>query len=48
MVKLTENKTKRRKIAASEGWICQIFTSDVRGGGTNANVFVQVDFGKKS
>ena len=42
MVKLTENMTKRRKIASSEGWVCQILTSDLRGAGTNANVFVQV------
>ena len=42
VVKLRENKTKRKKISASEGWICQIFTSDVRGAGTNANVFIQV------
>ena len=40
--KLTENKSKRREIKEAESWVAKIFTSDVRGSGTNANVFVQV------
>ena len=40
--KLTENKSKRREILEGQSWVAKIFTSDLRGSGTNANVFLQV------
>ena len=39
--KLIENKTKRREIKEANTWVAKIFTSEKRGAGTNANVFIQ-------
>ena len=38
---MVENKTKRREIKEANTWVAKIFTSEKRGAGTNANVFIQ-------